>query len=123
MGLQDEEKILEKLDPNFRKLSAAELSKLIQTSATAQELALFQRAYREKMPLCQRAEEFIRAGRLNQAVEILNHVLSAGYFGNEYAYCLLGDLYLKRGDAAKALEMYKKSGSIEAVKKAKKLRF
>ncbi|MBI5253308.1 MAG: hypothetical protein HY930_02775 [Euryarchaeota archaeon] len=121
MGLQDEEKILEKLDPNFRKLSAAELSKLIQTSATAQELALFQRPYREKMPLCQRAEEFIKAGRLNQAVEILNHALSTGYFGNEYAYGLLGDVHLKKGETAKAVEMYRKSGSIDSAKKIKRV--
>ncbi len=119
MGLLDEEKILEKLDSNFRKLSALELSKLIQNKATAQELELFKRKYREKMPLCQRAEEFIKAGRLSQAFEILNHALSMSYFGNEYAYGLLGDVYLKRGDVAKAVETYRKSGSIDSIKKIK----
>lgn len=119
MGLLDEEKILEKLYSNFRKLSALELSKLIQTKATAQELELFKRKYREKMPLCQRAEEFIKAGRLNQAFEILNHALSMSYSGNECAYGLLGDVYLKRGDVAKAVETYRKSGSIDSIKKIK----
>lgn len=121
MSLKDEEKILERLNANYKSLSAAELSRLIQGKASTQELALFQGPYREKMPLCQRAEEFIRAGRHNQAVEILNHALSTGYFGNEYAYGLLGDVYLKRGEKAKALELYRKSGSLESLKKARKL--
>ncbi|MFH1773631.1 MAG: hypothetical protein ABH874_01570 [Methanobacteriota archaeon] len=119
MGFLDEERILEKLDPNFRKLSAAELSNLIQKKASQEEKNLFLKPYREKMPLCRRAEEFIKVGRLNQAVELLNHALSMGYFGNEYAYGLLGDAYLKRGDAAKAVEMYRKSDSIDSIKKIK----
>jgi len=121
MGILDEERILEKLDSNFRKLSAAELSNLIQKKASQEEKSLFLKPYREKMPLCQRAEEFIKVGRLNQAVELLNHALSMGYFGNEYAYGLLGDVYLKRGDAAKAVEMYRKSDSIDSTKKIKRL--
>ncbi len=121
MPLKDEEKILQRLGANYKAMSAAELDKLIQGKASTQELEIFRKPYREKMPLCQRAEEFIRAGRLNQAVEILNHALSTGYFGNEYAYGLLGDVHLKRGEKAKALELYRKSGSLESLKKARKL--
>lgn len=121
MSLKEEEKILERLDANWKNLNAAELDKLIQGKASTQELEIFRKPYREKMPLCQRAEDFVRAGRLNQAIEILNHALSTGYFGNEYAYGLLGDVHLKRREKAKALDMYRKSGSLESLKKARKL--
>jgi predicted negative regulator of RcsB-dependent stress response len=52
---------------------------------------------------------------------MLNYVISAGSYGNEYPLGLLGDIYLQRGDKKKALEMYKKSGTIDSLKKAKKL--
>jgi len=56
-----------------------------------------------------------------QAIETLDFAISRGYFGNEYLYGLLGDAYYERGDRKKALELYVKSGSIDSLKKAKKL--
>ncbi len=120
MSLADEEKILQRFK-NFHKLNATELSALIK-KLPQDEQAIFTKPYREKMPLCIRAEEFIKAGKVNQAIEMLNHALSSGYYGNEYAYGLLGDAYLKKGDTKLAIEFYKKSGSIDSLKKIKRLR-
>jgi tetratricopeptide (TPR) repeat protein len=60
-------------------------------------------------------------GKVNQDVEMLNHAISSGYYGNEYAYGLLGDAYLKKGETKKAIEFYRKSGSIDSLKKLKRM--
>jgi tetratricopeptide (TPR) repeat protein len=122
MAIKDEEEILKNLDPKFENLSAAEVSSLIQKKAKPEERSLFEKRNREKMRLCMQAEGLIQEGRLNQAIEMLNFVISSGYFGNEYPYGLLGDAYFKKGDKKTALEMYTKSGSIDSLKKAKKIR-
>lgn len=119
MGIAEEEKLLEKLSKDFRKMNATELSKMIKM-APAEQRALLEKPYREKMRLATQAEEFLKQGRLNQALEMLNHAMSLGHFGNEYPYGLLGDIYIKRGEKAKAYEMYNKSGSIDSLKKIKR---
>lgn len=122
MTIKDEEEILKNLDPKFKNLSAAELSSLIQKKAKPGGRILFEKKNREKMRLCMQAEDLIQKGRLNQAIKMLNFAVSSGYFGNEYPYGLLGDAYLEKGDKKTALEMYTKSGSIDSLKKAKKIR-
>ncbi len=118
MSLSDEKKILERMNKNFRGLNATELSALIKKLPT-EEQAIFTKTYHDKMPLCVRAEEYIKSGRVNQAIEMLNHAVSRGYYGNEYAYGLFGDAYLKKGETKRAIEFYKKSGSIDSLKKIK----
>lgn len=59
--------------------------------------------------------------RRKKLESILNQAISSGYYGNEYAYGLLGDAYLKKGETKKAIEFYKKSGSIDFQKKIKRL--
>ena len=117
-----EEEVLARLDPNYRALNAAQLSDLISKGLRGEELALFQKTYRDKMPLSQRAEECMREGRLRQALELLNHSLLKGNFGNEYLLGLLGDVYAKMGDLARAEEFYLRSGSIDSLKKARNLK-
>ncbi len=120
MGIADEEKELVRLSKDFKKLNAAELSDLIK-KAPYKTQQLFERPYKEKMRLSMQAEELLRQGRVYQAMDLLKEALSLGYYGNEYPYGLLGDAYMKRGDREKAFEMYKKSGSIDSMKKIKTL--
>jgi Flp pilus assembly protein TadD len=120
MSILEEEKFLEKMSKKFKQLNSAELSDLIK-KAPYKTQTLFERPYKEKMRLSIQAEELLGKGRVNQAVEILNNAVSLGYFGNEYPYGLLGDAYMKRGDRAKAHEMYRKSGSTDSLKKIKTL--
>ena len=118
MGLLEEEKELEKLSKDFKKLNAAQLSELIK-KAPEKKRSVFEGSYQEKMRLSTQAEELLKQGRVNQAFELLNHAVLLGYFGNEYPYGLLGDAYMKRSNRVKALEMYRKSGSIDSMKKIK----
>jgi Flp pilus assembly protein TadD len=118
MGIAEEEKLLEKRFKDFKSLSSAELSDLIKKMPLAKQM-LFEKPYREKMRFATQAEDLLGQGRTNQATELLNRAISLGYFGNEYAYGLLGDVYLKRGDRVKAREMYQKSGSVDSLKKIK----
>jgi tetratricopeptide (TPR) repeat protein len=120
MSILEEEKFLEKMSKKFKQLNSAELSDLIK-KAPYKTQTLFERPYKEKMRLSMQAEELLGKGRVNQAVGILNNAVSLGYFGNEYPYGLLGDAYMKRGNRAKALEMYRKSGSTDSLKKIKTL--
>lgn len=117
-----EEEILTRLDPNYRALNAAQLSDLVSKGLRGEELALFQKAYRDKMPICQRAEECLREGRVRQALELLNHILPKGHFGNEYPLGLLGDVYARMGDLERAKEFYLRSGSIDSLKKAREIK-
>jgi|Deesub1362A_J573_1020465.scaffolds.fasta_scaffold00023_78 tetratricopeptide (TPR) repeat protein len=117
----NEDEILRRLEPNYEDLTANEITDLIKKKATSEERAFLERKKEEKMRLAIQAEELIKQGRLNRALEMLNFALSLGTYGNEYPLGLLGDLYLKRGDKKKALEMYKKSGTIDSLKKARKL--
>jgi predicted negative regulator of RcsB-dependent stress response len=117
----NEEDILKRLDPDYKNLTANQLTDLIRKKATPEEKAFLERKKEEKMRLAVQAENLIKQGRLNRALDMLNYVVSAGSYGNEYPLGLLGDIYLQRGDKKKALEMYKKSGTIDSLKKAKKL--
>lgn len=119
MTVAEEEKILEKLSKDYKKLNATELSTLIKRAPTEQ-CALLEKPYHEKMRLATQAEELLKQGRLHQAMELLTHAVSLGHFGNEYPLGLMGDIYIKRGDMAKAFEMYSKSGSIDSLKKIKR---
>jgi tetratricopeptide (TPR) repeat protein len=118
MSIADEEKLLEKRGKDFKSLSSAQLSDLIKKMPVTKQM-LFEKPYREKMRVAIQAEELLGEGRINHAQDLLNRAISLGYFGNEYAYGLLGDVYLKRGDRAAALEMYQKSGSTDSLKKIK----
>jgi tetratricopeptide (TPR) repeat protein len=120
MSILEEEKLLEKMSKKYMQLNSAEISDLIKKAPTKTQ-TLFERPYKEKMRLSMMAEELLGKGRVNQAMDLLKNVVSLGYFGNEYPYGLLGDAYMKRGDRAKALEMYLKSGSIDSMKKIKTL--
>lgn len=116
VGRAEEEAIIAKLDKDFKRLNATELTKLIKRAHT-KVLRELEKPYHEKMRLLTQAEEALEAGRVIKAIELSNYAISLGYYGNEYAYGLLGDAYMKRGDKGKALEMYKKSGSIDSLKK------
>jgi tetratricopeptide (TPR) repeat protein len=118
MGILEEEKMLEKRVKDFKSLNSAELSDLIKKMPHAKQ-KIFEKSYPEKMRFATQAEELLGEGRTNKALDLLNRAISLGYFGNEYAYGLLGDAYMKRNDRTKALEMYRKSGSFDSLKKIK----
>ncbi len=118
MSKIDEKKILEKRRADFNSLSASDLSDLIKKMPLSKQ-KIFEKPYPEKMRFAIHAEELLGQGRTNQAKELLDRAISLGYYGNEYPYGLMGDIYLKRGDRATALEMYQKSGSIDSLKKIK----
>ncbi|MEE8400665.1 MAG: hypothetical protein V3R86_00720 [Candidatus Hydrothermarchaeaceae archaeon] len=109
------------MNPNFKKLCADDVSKLINKKASIKELKIFKSTYKESRELASEAELLIQQGRLLKAAEMLEFAIPRGYFGSECLYGLLGDVYHKRGDIKKALEMYKKSGTIDSLKKAKQL--
>ncbi|MEE8167724.1 MAG: hypothetical protein V3T58_02485 [Candidatus Hydrothermarchaeales archaeon] len=115
MDKAEEEKVLEKLSRNFKELNATELSTLIKR-APAEVRRQLEKPYREKMRISTEAEELLNEGRVCKAMELLNYAIPLGYFGNEYSYGVLGDAYMKQDDRTKALEMYKKSGSIDSLK-------
>jgi tetratricopeptide (TPR) repeat protein len=121
MGIKEEEEILRKAIPDYEELSAAELSRQIILKVSPQEQRKFMEANRRRMRYCVEAEEELRRGRVKHAMELLEYALSMGYYGREYPYGLLGDAYQKMGDVAKALEMYKKSGSHDSLRKARQL--
>lgn len=116
MSRAEEEAILAKLSRDFGRMNATELSTLIKRAPREVRRRL-ERPYREKMRLSTQAEEVLGDGRVAKAIELLNFAISQGHYGNEYPYGVLGDAYMKRGDRAKALEMYRKSGSIDSLKK------
>lgn len=118
MSTTDEEKLLEKRVKDFKSLSSAEISDLIKKMPLSKQ-KIFEKPYQEKMRFATQAEDLLGQGRTNQAKELLDRAISLGYYGNEYPYGLMGDVYLKRGDRAMALEMYQKSGSIDSLKKIK----
>jgi tetratricopeptide (TPR) repeat protein len=120
MGKKEEEAILKKINPDFKKLNATELSELIKKLKYSEQ-KVFRASTGKKTQLTLEAEELLQQGRTVQALQLLEMALDLGYFGNEYTYGVLGDVYLKRGEREKALEMYKKSGSYDSLKKAKKL--
>lgn len=121
MGLKDEEEILRKAVPNFKKLSAAEVSKEI-IKLKPQVQGKFMEANRRRMEYCLEAEDAIKKGSVDRGIEILEYALSRAYYGNEYPLGLMGDAYLKKGDTKKALEYYDKSGSFDSLKKARQIR-
>lgn len=121
MGLKDEEEILRKAVPNFKKLSAAELSKEI-IKLKPQVRGTFMEANRRRMEYCLEAEEAIKKGSVDRGIEILEHALSKAHYGGEYPYGLMGDAYFKKGDIKRALEFYDKSGSFDSLKKARQIR-
>lgn len=121
MTRAEEEVILDKLKPDWRSLNASKLSELIKKKAKRNEQEIFTKAYRSKAPRIHEAEEYIKAGRLGKAGEVLNYALSRGHFGNEAVYGLLGDILLRKGDKEKAILMYKKSGSIDSLKNLKRI--
>ncbi|MFQ5975736.1 MAG: hypothetical protein ACE5J5_05440 [Candidatus Hydrothermarchaeales archaeon] len=116
MTRAEEEEILDKFNPDWRSLNAFELSELITKKVKHKEQEIFTKAFRNKAPRIHEAEEYVRVGRIGKALEVLNYALSRGHYGNEAVYGLLGDVYLKKGDKEKAIEMYKKSGSIDSLK-------
>jgi Flp pilus assembly protein TadD len=116
----EEEAILEKLEPRFRELSAQELSQRIQ-GAPKREKEVLIRSYPKKLEHCRQAETALAEGNLRKTEELLQWALSLGRYGNELPYGLLGDLYLRRGDEGKAKEYYRKSGSLDALKKLRNL--
>jgi|GEM_PF-1591218 len=118
MSLVEERKILEKRRIDYRLLNAVELTDLIKKMPFSKQ-KIFEKPYPEKMRFATQAEELLGQGRVNQAKDLLDRAISLGYYGNEYAYGLMGDVYLKRGDRAAALEMYRKSGSIDSLKMIK----
>lgn len=122
MAIEEEEGILKRLDPNFKDLSAAEISNLVTKKLKPREQEIFIEANMKRTAYLTQAEELIRRGSVRQAIDMLDYIIPKCHFGNEYAYGLLGDAYLKKGDRKKALEMYEKSGSIDSLKKAKRLR-
>jgi len=121
MALAEEEKILDKLNKDWRSLSAFELSELIKKKAKRKEEEIFTKAYGSKASRIIEAEEFLASGRIVKAFEILNYALTRGYYGNEAVYGLLGDVSLRKGDKEKAIEFYKKSGSIDSQKILKRI--
>lgn len=123
MTLKDEEKILRKAIPNYDKLSAAELSSQIILKVKPQIQKKFMEANRGRMRYCLEAEEELRRGRVKRAIELLEYALSKAYYGSEYPYGLFGDVYQKMGDTEKALEMYRKSGSQDSLKKARQISY
>jgi tetratricopeptide (TPR) repeat protein len=118
MGISEEKKLLEKRVKDFKSLNSAELSDLIK-KMPLKKRTFFEKPYQEKMRYATQAEDLLGQGRTNQALDLLDRAISLGYFGNEYAYGLIGDAYLKRGDRVMALEMYQKSGSTDSLKKIK----
>lgn len=122
MGIKDEERILRKAIPEFEKMSAAELSSEIIARLSPSEQKPFLEANRKRMRYCMEAETELKRGRAKHALEILEYVLNMSYYGREYLYGLMGDAYQKLGDIEKAIEMYKKSGSHDSLKKLRQLK-
>jgi tetratricopeptide (TPR) repeat protein len=120
MGKNEEEEILKKHVPDFKKLNALELSDAIKKLKYSDQ-KVFRTSTGRKTQLTMEAEELLQQGRAVQALQMLEMALGLGYFGNEYTYGVLGDVYLKKGNREKALEMYRKSGSYDSLKKAGKL--
>ncbi|NOZ76770.1 MAG: tetratricopeptide repeat protein [Euryarchaeota archaeon] len=120
MTTAEEEEILEKHVPGYSELTAWELSEAIKKLDHGLQ-KVFRASTGRKTQLTMEAEELLRQGRTVQALQLLEMALGLGYFGNEYTYGVLGDVYLKKGDRKKALEMYQKSGSYDSLKKAKNL--
>ncbi len=116
MSRAEEKEILQKLSKDFKELNATALSALIKKAPSDVRRKL-EKPYSEKMRHSTFAEDLINEGRVMKALELLNYAISLGYYGNEYPYGLMGDAYLKQGDREKALERYKKSGSIDSLKK------
>jgi len=112
----EEKEILQNLSKDFKQLNATELSALIKKAPLDARRKL-EKPYHKKMRFATQAEDLINEGRVIKAIELLNYAIPLGYFGNEYPYGLLGDAYYKQDDREKALEMYKKSGSIDSLKK------
>jgi tetratricopeptide (TPR) repeat protein len=118
MSILEEEKLLEKRVKDFKSLNSAQISDLIKKMPLAKQ-KIFEKPYPEKMRFATQAEDLLGEGRTNQAQDLLNRAISLGYFGNEYAYGLWGDVCMKRGDRTAALKMYQKSGSFDSLKKIK----
>lgn len=122
MAIRDEEKILKKFIPEYKNLSAAELSSEIIARLSPQDQKPFIEANRKRMRYCVEAEEDLRRGRAKHALELLEYALGMSYYGREYPYGLMGDSYLKLGNTGKAAEMYTKSGSHDSLKKLRQLK-
>ncbi len=121
MTLAEEEEILDKLNPDWRSLNAFELSELINKKTKSKVQEIFTKAYSSKTSRILEAEDCLAMGRMGKALEVLNYALSRGHFGNEAIYGLLGDIYLRKDDKEKAVEMYTKSGSIDSMKNLKRI--
>ncbi len=102
-------------------LSAEEVTQLLKKRATQEELEGLKKRYSRKMGYCAQAEQALREGNLRRAEELLEYALGLGIYGNEVVYNLLGDVYSRRGMLEKARECYRRSGSIESLKKLKNL--
>lgn len=121
MTIAEEEEILDKIDPKWRTLNAFELSDMIKKKVKRKEQEIFTTALSNKTFRIVEAEEYVGTGRVGKAMEVLNYALTRGHFGNEAIYGLLGDIWLRRDNKEKAIEMYKKSGSIDSLKVVKKI--
>ncbi|NOZ60033.1 MAG: hypothetical protein GXO66_10760 [Euryarchaeota archaeon] len=121
MTPRQERELLKKYGINPEELSAEEVTQLLKKHASAEELEALKRKYRKKMDYCTQAEQALRQGNLRRAEELLDYALSLGVYGNEVVYNLLGDVYARRGMTEKAKEFYRKSGSIESLKKLRTL--
>jgi tetratricopeptide (TPR) repeat protein len=121
MTPKQEKELLKKYGIDLEKLSAEEVTQLLKKHASREELEELKKKYGKKMSYCTQAEEAMRQGNLRRAEEMLDYALSLGIYGNEVVYNLLGDVYVKKGNREKAKEYYKKSGSIESLKKLRSL--
>jgi Flp pilus assembly protein TadD len=121
MSPKQERELLKKYGIDAEELSAEEVTQLLKKHASREELEALKKKYRRKMDYCTQAEQALRQGNLRRAEELLDYALSLGVYGNEVVYNLLGDVYARRGMAVKAKEFYRKSGSIESLKKLRTL--
>lgn len=121
MTPKQEKELLKKYGISVERLSAEEVTQLIKKKASPAELEEFKKKYPKKMNYCAQAEEAMGQGNLRRAEEMLEYALSLGVYGNEVIYNLLGDLYIKKGRRDKAMEYYRKSGSIDSLKKLRTL--
>lgn len=121
MSPKQERELLKKYGIDAEELSAEEVTQLLKKHASREELEALKKKYRRKMDYCTQAEQALRQGNLRRAEELLDYALSLGVYGNEVVYNLLGDVYARRGMAEKAKEFYRKSGSIESLKKLRTL--
>ncbi len=121
MTPKQERELLERYGIDAERLSAEQVTCMLRERATREELEALKKRYMRKMEYCAQAEQAMAQGNLRRAEELLEYALSLGVYGNEAVYNLLGDLWMKRGDREKASSYYRKSGSIESLKKLRSI--